>query len=84
MGQMGTGWTQLGELRDAYDKFLAAGIKLYAISYDDQEILAEYAEKESIPYPLLSDLNSDVIRRYGIFNTHRSGTASIIDGHARG
>jgi hypothetical protein len=31
--------------------------------------LAEYAEKENIPYPLLSDIDSEVIRRYGIFNT---------------
>ena len=30
--------TQLVELRDAHDKFKKAGIKLYAISYDDQQI----------------------------------------------
>lgn len=31
--------------------------------------MAEYAEKQGIPFPLLSDLDSDVIRRYGILNT---------------
>ena len=56
-------------MRNAYDKFLAAGIKLYAVSYDDQEALAEYAAKQDIPFTLLSDLNSEVIRRYGVFNT---------------
>jgi len=31
-------------------------------------VLSEFAEKQHIPYPLLSDLDSEVIRRYGILN----------------
>jgi hypothetical protein len=56
-------------LRDSYAKFEAHGIKLYAISYDDQETLREFAQKQNIPYPLLSDLDSEVIQQYGILNT---------------
>lgn len=56
-------------MRDSYAKFEAHGIKLYAISYDDQETLREFAQKQSIPYPLLSDLDSEVIQQYGILNT---------------
>jgi hypothetical protein len=44
-------------------------VRLYAISYDDAEALSEFAEKQEIPYPLLSDQDSAVIRRYGILNT---------------
>ena len=33
-------------------------------------MLAEFAEKQHLPYPLLSDLESEVIRRYGILNTN--------------
>ena len=36
--------TQLGELRDAFAKFVEHDIALYAISYDDQETLTEFAE----------------------------------------
>ena len=61
-------WTQLGELRDSYAKFEAAGIKLYALSYDDQETLAEFAENQRIPYTLLSDTRSMVIKQYGLIN----------------
>lgn len=32
-------------------------------------MLREFSEKQSIPYPLLSDLDSNVIREYGIINT---------------
>ena len=60
--------TQLGELRDAYKQFDDAGIALYAISYDDQEVLREFTEKQLIPFPLLSDIDSEVIRRFGILN----------------
>ena len=37
---------------------LLAGIALYAISYDDPTVLAEFSDKQRIPYPLLSDIDS--------------------------
>ncbi len=61
--------TQLGELRDAWPAFQEAGIKLYAISYDDVEALAAFARAHGVLYPLLSDADSEAIRRYGILNT---------------
>ena len=61
--------TQLGELRDAYSRFQDAGIKLYALSYDEVDALAAFAEANAIPFPLLSDPDSAVIRKYGILNT---------------
>lgn len=50
------------------DKFRGHDIALYAISYDDQETLAEFADKQGISYPLLSDIDSAVIRKFGILN----------------
>ncbi len=46
------------------------GIRIAAISYDSQEILAAFAQKHSIGYPLLSDKGSETIRRFGILNTN--------------
>ncbi len=62
--------TQLVELRDAYPKFEAAGVKLYAISYDQPNELAEFAKHHNINYPLLSDKGSKLIRQLGILNTN--------------
>lgn len=57
---------------------MAAGVKLYAISYDDREALAEFREKQAIPYALLSDVDSATIRRYGILNDRiRPGDALL-------
>jgi len=60
--------TQLVELQEALPRFEAAGIKLYAVSYDTLDALADFAKHHGITYPLLSDKGSKVIRRYGIQN----------------
>ena len=57
------------ELRDAHRQFSEAGVKLYAISYDDVEALKDFSETYGVPYPMLSDTKSEVIRRYGVLNT---------------
>ena len=40
-----------------------------AISYDTEEVLTEFSEKNGITFPLLSDDDSKVITDYGILNT---------------
>src|SRR2546428_6063769 len=42
---------------------------LAAISYDSQQILADFTKRHGITYPLLSDVGSATIKRYGILNT---------------
>jgi hypothetical protein len=39
------------------------------ISYDSQQILADYTKRHGITFPLLSDVGSATIKRYGILNT---------------
>ena len=57
------------ELQNHKDEFDAAGIKLFAISYDTVEVLGAFADHYRIEYPILSDLDSKVIRDFGILNT---------------
>lgn len=56
---------QLQTIRPALE---AAGIALYAVSYDPVDSLAAFAGRYSIGYPLLSDPDSAVIRSLGILN----------------
>lgn len=67
-------------MRDAFSKFEAHGIKLYAVSYDDQKTLKEFADAQSIPYPLLSDVDSEVIENYGVLNTEVSKDDAFLYG----
>jgi peroxiredoxin len=61
--------TQLLELQSQYDTLRKDGLGLVGISYDSQEILAAFSQQHGITFPLLSDIGSDTIKRYGILNT---------------
>jgi hypothetical protein len=67
-------------LRDAFDKFEAAGIKLYALSYDDQDTLAEFAQEQGVQYTLLSDTDSRVIKQFGLLNEQLSKKDAFLYG----
>ena len=57
------------ELQDRLEELTRSGIGVAAISYDSQDILANFAEERGITFPLLSDVGSAVIKAYGILNT---------------
>ena len=67
-------------MRNAFDKFEANGIKLYALSYDDQETLAEFGRHHQIRYTLLSDIDSVVIKQFGLMNTEVSKSDAFLYG----
>ena len=50
------------------NRIAAQGLGLAAISYDSAAILKTFAEREHIGFELLSDVDSKVIRSYGILN----------------
>ena len=57
------------ELQGRVDELRKNGIGLAVISYDSSQILADFSKRQGITYPLLSDVGSATIRRYGILNT---------------
>jgi peroxiredoxin len=61
---------QLVELQAAWPDLDRAGAAVYAISYDTVAVLAEFAQKRGITFPLLSDEGSRVIRELGLLNEH--------------
>ena len=57
------------ELQDQLETLEAQGLGVVAISYDSPEILADFAKRRGITYPLLADDGSAVINAFGIRNT---------------
>jgi hypothetical protein len=54
------------------------GLGVAAISYDSAGALKNFADRQHITYPLLSDTDSKIIRAYGILNeTVKPGTAAF-------
>jgi hypothetical protein len=59
------------------------GTALFAISYDSVEVLADFAAKHGITYPLLSDEGSRFIRELGLYNEHLAEQARYYGREAR-
>jgi peroxiredoxin len=57
------------ELQSRLEELRKNGISVVGISYDSQEILADFSKRNGIGFPLLSDVGSATIKRYGILNT---------------
>jgi len=57
------------ELQGRVEEIRRSGMGLAAISYDPVPVLADFASRRGITFPMLSDAGSETIRRYGILNT---------------
>ena len=57
------------ELQSRVDELRGKGLGLATISYDPPEILAAFVRQHGITFPMLSDVGSETIKRYGILNT---------------
>jgi alkyl hydroperoxide reductase subunit AhpC len=69
---------QLVQLQKDLPLFKKAGLGLAAISYDSPEILADFAARRNITFPLLSDHDSRVIREYDVLDRRYTSTKAVI------
>ena len=49
--------------------FTAAGVRLYVLSYDEPDALADFKSAHAVTFTMLSDPDSAVIRQFGILNS---------------
>jgi peroxiredoxin len=57
------------ELQGRVKELRDRGLGLAVISYDPPEILVAFSKQRGIEFPMLSDVGSETIKRYGILNT---------------
>jgi len=57
------------ELQGRVDELHKAGMGLASIMYDPVPVLADFASRRGITFPMLSDAGSAIIKKYGILNT---------------
>ena len=55
-------------IRDDWSKFEENGIQVFGISVDSQKSLKKFSEKYKLNFPLLSDEDKTVCRKYGVLN----------------
>jgi len=71
------GKTQLVEMQGRVDALRQQGLGLASITYDPVPVLADFASRRGITFPILSDAGSATIRNYGILNTTVPETNSL-------
>lgn len=59
--------TEATNFRDVYDEFDERGITVLGVSTDSVEDIAAFADKENLPFRLLSDADGEVARKYDSF-----------------
>lgn len=59
--------TEACDFRDNLNSLQAAGFDVVGISPDEPEALQDFAEAESLTFPLLSDTGNEVAKAYGSF-----------------
>lgn len=57
--------TQACNLRDNYEKFLAQGYKILGVSKDSEKSHKSFIAKHSLPFPLISDESTTILKSYG-------------------
>lgn len=61
--------TQIIELQNRLSELKAKGLGLAVVTYDSPAVLADFAGRRRITFPLLSDPASETIKAFGILNT---------------
>lgn len=59
--------TEATSFRDVYDEFDERGVTVLGVSTDSVEDIAAFADKEDLPFRLLSDEDGEVARKYDSF-----------------
>ncbi|HEY4187101.1 MAG TPA: peroxiredoxin [Polyangia bacterium] len=52
--------------RDAFDKFVTAGVTIFAVSHDDDASHQGFREHQHLPFPMVADTSGAVQRAYGV------------------
>ncbi|MYB77988.1 MAG: thioredoxin-dependent thiol peroxidase [Acidimicrobiia bacterium] len=59
------------DFSDSYEELLAAGMAVVGLSPDPPEALAEFREKEGLPFPLLSDADHKMAEAFGAWGVKK-------------
>ena len=60
------------QFRDAYGEFRARGAEILGVSPDDEASHAKFAEKFSLPFPLLADPDHAVAEAYDVWREKKN------------
>ena len=66
-------------IRDAWDDFTTAGLKVVGVSKDDKRSHVKFREKYGLPFPLIADSGLELANAYGVYG-EKKFMGKIYDG----
>lgn len=58
--------TEACSFRDVWDRYQSAGVAVVGVSADDSESHKKFAQKHSLPFPLLADTDHELADAFGV------------------
>ena len=68
---------EMCEMRDSWKQYEGLGAKVFGISVDSPFVTDKFRQSENIPFPILSDFNKDVSRKYGVLHDDLMGLKGV-------
>lgn len=59
---------QLAQLGQTYPQFTGRGAEVWAISPQSHQLNQQFREKRGVPFPILYDENTQIIRQWGLYH----------------
>ncbi len=64
-------------IRDSYERFLSEGYTVYGVSKDSTASHKKFIEKQGLPFPLLSDKSTEMMKAFGAWGRKRSANRPV-------
>lgn len=64
-------------MRDDWRQYEGLGARVFGISVDSPFVTDKFRQDEKIPFPILSDFNKDVSRKYGVLHEDLMGLKGV-------
>jgi len=62
---------QACNLRDNYSVLIKKGYQVIGVSADDEKKHLKFIEKYQLPFPLIADVNLEIIKKYDVWGTKK-------------
>ena len=68
---------EMCQMRDDWNQYESLGAKVFGISVDSPFVTDKFRQMEKIPFPLLSDFNKEVSKKYGVLMDDLNGLKGV-------
>ena len=65
------------QLSESNDKFTSEGVNIIAITHDSEQLAKKFHDQRGLPFPILQDAGSVLIKELGILNTSIDKDSSV-------